>query len=104
MDFVFDAIEYCFAEGRCMDVKIFDRLEDLGDRIRRNDIPPLTEISDLVDRISSLYGFDANSISDSRWIRLADSGECQIWIDQQKIVAEHNEYLFRKHFGRENIS
>ena len=104
MDFVFNAIEYCFAEGRLMDVEIFESLEDLGGRIRRKDIPPLTQISDLVDRISTRYGFDSTSISESGWIRQGDAGEYHIWIDQQKIVAEHNEYLFgRKHSGRENI-
>tara|TARA_R110002096_G_scaffold206374_1_gene392637 strand:- start:747 stop:1124 length:378 start_codon:yes stop_codon:yes gene_type:complete len=91
MDFVFNAIEYCFAEGRLMDVEIFNLLDDLGDRIRQQDVPEYAEISGLVDRISSRYGFEPSAMSGSGWVRQSDSGEYQIWIDQQQIVAARNE-------------
>ena len=91
MDFVFDAIEFCFAEGRLMDVEIFNLLDDLGDRISQQDVPEYTEISNLVDRISSRYGLDPSAMSDSGWVRQSDSGEYQIWIDQQQIIAARNE-------------
>jgi hypothetical protein len=94
MRFVFDNIEFCFAEGRLMDVEIFDLLEDLGDRIRRKDIPQETQVAEIAKRIGSRYGFDSPSMSNSRWIRQADSGECRIWIEQQKRLAEGNGYLF----------
>ncbi|MEZ6143184.1 MAG: hypothetical protein R3B84_21680 [Zavarzinella sp.] len=94
MSFVFDNIEYCFAEGRLMDLEIFNRLDDLADLVNRNVIPPLTLVSDIAERISSRYGFDTDSITRSMWIRKADSGEYVIWIDQTKIIAESNERLF----------
>ena len=94
MQFVHDNIEFCLAEGRLMDVEIFDLLGSLGDSIRGNKIPPFDQIEDLVDRIGLRYGFNATSNSESRWIRRHDSGEIMIWIDRDKIVAESNKRLF----------
>ncbi|QDT48180.1 hypothetical protein Pan258_22200 [Symmachiella dynata] len=93
MDFVFNSIESCFADGRFMDVEIFNLLDGLGDRIRQQDVPGFVEISVLADRISSLYGLEPSAISDSGWVRQSDSGEYQIWIDKKKIIAAANEYL-----------
>ena len=97
MAFVFDAIECCYAEGRLLDAEIFDRLEELGDRIGRNDIPALAEIFELAGLIGSRYGLDVTDNSDSSWVRRTDSGEDRIWIDQRKIVTENDEPLI----GRE---
>ena len=103
MAFVFDAIECCYAEGRLLDIETFDRLEELGDRIRRNDFPSLTEISDLAGLISTRYGLEATCKSDSSWVRRTDSGEYRIWIEQRKIVAENDEPLIgRKRSGGEH--
>ena len=92
MDFVFEKIEFCLAEGRLMDGEIFHFLDSLSDRIRGNDIPSFDQIADLVDRIGSRYGFNADS--ESMWIRQHESGEIMIWIDRDKIVAESNKRLF----------
>jgi hypothetical protein len=97
MAFVFDAIECCYAEGRLLDVETFDRLEELGDRIRQNDIPALAEVFELAGLIGRRYGLDVTEHSDSSWVRRTDSGEYRIWIDQRKIVAENDEPLI----GRE---
>ena len=94
MDFVFENIEFCFAEGRMMDVEIFDRLDMLGDRVRENNYPPFAELTNLIVSISSRYGFDEPPNSDSKWIRRNDSGNIVIWIDRNKIVSESNKRLF----------
>ena len=94
MDFVFDNIEFCLAEGRLMDVGIFDRLEALRDQIRDSNIPPFDHLTDLLGDISLRYGFSETLSSDSMWIRKDDSGQISIWIDRDKIVAESNKRLF----------
>ena len=91
MDFVFENIEFCFAEGRLMDVEIFDRLDTLSDQIRANDIPHFDQIADLVDSIRKRYAFND---SGSAWTRKHESGAIVIWIDRDKIVAKSNKELF----------
>jgi hypothetical protein len=92
------------AEGRLLDFEILDLLEDLRDQIRRTDVPPVSQIADLAQRISARYVFDPSSISDSTWIQQEDSEECRIWIEQAKLVAESNRHLFgRKDSEQGNI-
>lgn len=94
MDFVFENIEFCFAEGRLMDVEIFRLLDSLGDRIREGDAPAFSQLTGLTSAICSRYGFDAASDSDSIWIRQGESGEKMIWIDRDDFVSESNAELF----------
>lgn len=94
MDFVFEHIEFCFAEGRLMDLEIFHQLEDLKDHVRRNNIPAYDEIRHLVDSIASRYGFDASIKSGSMWIRQDVCDQPAIWIDRELVIEESNRRLF----------
>ncbi|MCA9173033.1 MAG: hypothetical protein KDB14_00890 [Planctomycetales bacterium] len=94
MDFVYENIEFCCAEGRLMDVAIFDQLESLGERVRANDTPPFNQVAELAEKIGSRYGFGGPELSDSAWVRRDKAGQFVIWIDRDKIVAESNKKLF----------
>lgn len=94
MQFVHDNIEYCFAEGRLIDLSIFDALDDAADRISRGGEPTIEEVRHLADRLAVRYGFNQQSMKDSRWIKSQPDNEIVIWIDQSKLIAESNRRLF----------
>lgn len=94
LQFVHDAIEYCFAEGRLIDRAIFDALEDAADRISRADFPTVDEARLLAKRLAERYGFDNEASISATRIITQQNGECVIWIDQSKIIADSNRRLF----------
>lgn len=94
LQFVHDAIEYCFAEGRLIDRAIFDALEDAADRISRADFPTVDEARLLAKRLAERYGFDNEASISATRIITQQNGECVIWIDQLKIITDSNRRLF----------
>ncbi len=94
LQFVHDEIEYCFAEGRLIDPAIVNALEDATDRVSRADCPTVDEARILANRLAERYGFDKEAPISATWIRTQQIGECVIWIDQSKIIAESNRRLF----------
>lgn len=94
LQFVHDAIEYCFAEGRLIDRGIFDAIEDAADRVSRADYPTVDEARILAKRLAERYGFDKEAPKTETWMQTQQNGECVIWINQSKINTDSDRRLF----------
>ena len=84
LQFVHDNIEQCFAEGRLMDRNIFDELDDAQERLKQKDLPDVTEVMELAERMATRYGLDADDPCESGWIKKDRDGRLMIWIDHRK--------------------
>jgi hypothetical protein len=84
LQFVHDNIEHCFAEGRLIDRNIFDELDDAQERLKRKDLPDITEVMELAERMATRYGLDADDPCESGWMKKDRDGRFMIWIDQRK--------------------
>jgi hypothetical protein len=93
IEFVHDNIEYCFAEGRLMDLAIFFEIDKIASQVSINESPARKEVEELAERLSVRYGL-ANENASPSWIKIGSDGQRLIWIDQANIISESNRRLF----------
>lgn len=93
IEFVHDNIEYCFAEGRLMDLAIFFEIDKIASQVSLNESPARKDVEELAERLSVRYGL-ANENASPSWIKIGSDGQCLIWIDQANIISESNRRLF----------